>query len=82
VKRTATMQRRIYHVMYRNGQWHVSRSGGLRSTACHTTQDDAVVGARQLAKRSAVPAQVVVHGRRGKILREWTYLDDPIRTNG
>lgn len=75
-------KRTVYHVTpdEEGGaaqRWQVQHKEGRREVRePHSTQQEAIVAARQQAKQHK-PAQVVVHGRDGRIRTEYTYGDDP-----
>ncbi len=75
------MNRKIYHVFRRENAWHVRRAGARRSVGRYRTQKWAMFVAILTAANNR-RAQVVVHGRDGKIRKEWTYGGDPRRTRG
>ncbi|MGW0779068.1 DUF2188 domain-containing protein [Streptomyces sp. NPDC002835] len=77
----AKPKRTVYHITPAAGsgeeRWQVQHTEGARKVAePHPTQRDAINSARQQAKQHK-PAQVVVHGRDGRIRTEYTYGDDP-----
>ena len=76
------MKRRIYHVVLRGKEWHVRRTQARRASGCHIVKRAAIAHARQLAIHPNCLGQVVVHGKDGKVQREWTYGADPRRTRG
>ena len=62
-----------YHVIRSlAGAWRVKRSGAERATTVHSTQSEAVVKARELAKKDADGA-VIVHPVDGTVRRLITY---------
>ena len=66
-----------YHVIpSQAGAWRVKRSGAERATTVHSTQSEAVVKARELAKKDAGGA-VIVHRVDGTVRRLTTYGKDP-----
>ena len=70
--------RKVYHVLPggANERWQVKGEGKRRATSLHTSKDEAVDRARELA-RSRPLAQVIVHKHDGTIQTEYTYGDDP-----
>jgi len=75
------MKRKIYHVVWRNGGWHVRRPRARRSTGVFSDKGRACFYA-VLKAGTARFSQIVVHGKNGKIQREYTYGGDPRRTIG
>ena len=76
------MNRKVYHVVLKEETWHVRRTRARRSSGCHSSKLAAITQAKTLASRRGSLGQVVVHGRDGKVQREWTYGKDPRRTRG
>lgn len=70
------MQRLKYHVVYTENAWHVKLEHSPEPISTHHTQDEAIKSARALAKQAEL-AQVIVHGKDGKIQTECTYGKDP-----
>jgi hypothetical protein len=75
------MKRKIYHVVWRDSAWHVRRPRARRSTAQFTQKKHACLYA-EIASTMARCNQIVIHGKNGRIQREYTYGDDPRRTAG
>ncbi|MEW2633001.1 DUF2188 domain-containing protein [Streptomyces sp. NPDC048389] len=74
-------KRTVYHITPAAGSseegWQIQHTEGTRKVAePHSTQKKAIDSARRQAKEHK-PAQVVVHGRDGRIRTEFTYGDDP-----
>ena len=67
-----------YHVIpsLEGGAWRVKRSGANRATSVHSTQSEAVVKARELARKD-VSGAVIVHGVDGTIRSSSIYSKDP-----
>ncbi|WP_284581605.1 DUF2188 domain-containing protein [Streptomyces sp. 2P-4] len=79
-------KRTVYHITPAGGDadmpWQVERREGRREVSePHRTQKEAIDAARRQAEDHK-PAQVVVHGRDGRIRTEYTYGDDPRRFPG
>lgn len=73
------MKRKIYHVVWRNEKWHVRRVGSRRSARTFFNKENATFCAALL---TPALGQVVVHGKNGKIQREYTFGADPRRSRG
>jgi len=58
------------------GGWAVKNSGSVRASKVFATQADAVVYARDAAKRAKT--ELFVHGRDGTIKERNTYMHDPM----
>lgn len=66
-----------YHVISAlGGTWRVKRRGANRAASVHSTQGEAVVRARELAKKDA-SGTVFVHRVDGTVSRMTTYGKDP-----
>jgi uncharacterized protein YegP (UPF0339 family) len=61
------------HVTARSdGRWQVQAEGSARAASTHATQADAVRSARQEASNLPGGAEVIVHGRDGRVRRSET----------
>lgn len=63
------------HVVRRPDGWAVRGEGNSRDTSHHTTQQVAIDAAREIAQRQG--ADVVIHGRDGRIRDRDSYGSDP-----
>jgi len=70
----------VYHVVFddRQNQWSVLKEGNQRATANFPLKPQAIEVARQHAKKHKL-GQVRIHGKDGKLQREYTYGQDPVR---
>lgn len=68
------------HVVKRDNEWAVRGEGNSRDTAHYSTQE----GARQAARKIATnrKAEVLIHGRDGKIRARDSYGNDPYPPRG
>ena len=57
------------------GGWSVRKGGASRASRVFGTQEEAIVYARQLARREK--AELYIHGRDGTIREKRSYADDP-----
>ena len=64
----------------REGEWIVEREGATRASSRHRTQAEADERARAVARREQ--AELIVHGRDGKIRHRESYGNDPSRSRG
>jgi len=69
------MGKKDIHVVPRDGDWAVRRSGSDRVSSIHRTQQAAINRAIPKAKQSH--SDVVIHGRDGKIRDKDSYGNDP-----
>ena len=58
-------------IAWLDGKWRIYRRGAKRATSVHSTQREAVVKARELAKKDLTGGTVVVHGVDGTV-KSWT----------
>ncbi len=63
------------HVVPSDDGWGVRGEGNDRLTSRHQTQSDAIDAARDIARNER--AEVVIHGRDGKIRDKDSYGNDP-----
>ncbi len=68
------------HVVPRDGQWAVRGEGNERDTKRFRTQKDAVDAATRIAKNKH--AEVLIHGRDGRIRERNSYGKDPFPPKG
>jgi hypothetical protein len=74
--------RRKYHIVPSpDGGWKVKAEGAARASSLHNTQNEAIEAARLLAQKRR-PSQIMIHGRDGRFLREYTYGQDPFPPKG
>jgi hypothetical protein len=75
-------KRRVYHVIPAgDGDWKVKERGAERAVKIFEDKSDALALAKEIAKNSSL-SQVVVHGKNGVIQTEYTYGQDPEKTEG
>ena len=63
------------HVVRREEGWAVRGEGNSRDTSTHGTQGEAIDAARGIAQNQR--AEVVIHGRDGRIRDRDSYGNDP-----
>jgi hypothetical protein len=68
------------HVVPGDRGWEVKVQGTSRPGSTHKTQAEAAKAARDLARRNQ--AELLIHGRDGKIRARNTYGRDPRQTKG
>lgn len=69
------MPRKTVHIVPREGDWAIQRGGGSRASSIHDTQADAIERGREIAQN--LGAELVIHGRDGKIRDSDSYGGDP-----
>jgi uncharacterized protein YdaT len=67
--------RKNQHVVKIDNRWGVRGEGNSRLTSIHKTQQQAISKARDIAKNQK--AEVVIHGRDGRIRDKDSYGPDP-----
>jgi hypothetical protein len=68
------------HVVPSDKGWRVEVEGSGRPRSTHKTQNEAAKSARDLARKNK--AELLIHGRNGKVRDRITYGHDPRRTKG
>lgn len=63
------------HVVKRDTGWGVRGEGNSRDTSHHGTQAEAIDAGREIARNQG--AEVVIHGRDGRIRDKDSYGNDP-----
>ena len=74
------MAKKNQHVVPREQGWAVRGEGNVRATSTHDTQKDAIDAARDQARKQG--AELIIHGRDGKIRERNTYGNDPYPPKG
>jgi hypothetical protein len=70
----------VHVVRDNNGEWVVRIEGTARRRSTHKPQAEAARAGRDIARKSK--AELLVHGRDGKIRERSTFGHDPRRTKG
>lgn len=70
----------VHVVRGNNGGWQVRVEGKTRAQSIHNTQAEAATVAKQIARRNK--AELLIHGRDGRIRDRSTFGHDPRRTRG
>jgi hypothetical protein len=68
------------HVVPRNGQWAVRRSGSDKVTRTYDTQVEAIRAARDIARNQRT--ELYIHGRDGLIRERESFGNDPFPPKG
>lgn len=71
----APVAKTVFHVAPHEEGWKVEAEGAKSPASVHTTKDEALTSARELAKK-AEPSQVVVHRMDGTIQTQFGYGED------
>ena len=80
ILRGAKVATKNQHVVPKDGGWAVRGEGNSRFTSSHATQKAAIGAARDRARKQG--AELIVHGRDGKIRQRNMYGKDPLPPNG
>jgi hypothetical protein len=64
------------HVVPRDAGWAIKAENESRATSIHHTQHEAVVAAREIARKYG--CELVIHGRDGRIRERESYSSDPL----
>ncbi len=73
------MKRQEYHVVPHGGQWAVKRDNASRASGLFDNKQDAINAGRELSKE--LGAELVIHGRNGRIQDSDSYGNDPRRSH-
>ncbi|MEX0970601.1 MAG: DUF2188 domain-containing protein [Paracoccaceae bacterium] len=68
------------HVVPNGGKWSVRKAGASKVTSTHSTQNEAIIEARKIAKNQST--ELYIHGRDGRIRERDSYGNDPRKSKG
>jgi hypothetical protein len=68
------------HVVPRSGKWGVLSAGASRASSLHTTQDEAIATARDIARSRGT--ELYIHDRDGRIREKSSFGHDPFPPKG
>lgn len=68
------------HVVPRSGKWGVLSAGASRASSLHTTQDEAIKTARDIARSRGT--DLYIHGSDGRIRERSSFGNDPAPAKG
>ena len=74
------MSKRNQHVVPHKDGWAVKPAGGQRASSVHGTQGEAIAKGKEIAQNQA--AELIVHGRDGRIREKNSYGNDPFPPKG
>jgi hypothetical protein len=69
------MMKKNQHVVPHNNQWAVKGAGNDRATSVHSTQNQAIEHAREIARNQQ--SELLIHGKNGQIREKNSYGNDP-----
>lgn len=68
------------HVVTHGDDWAVRGEGNSRVTSVHSTQQEAIEHAREIARNQQ--SELLIHGTNGQIRERNSYGDDPFPPKG
>jgi hypothetical protein len=68
------------HVVPRSGKWGVLSAGATRASSLHSTQDEAIETAREIARSHRT--ELYIHGKDGRIRERSSFGNDPAPPKG
>lgn len=68
------------HVVPRSGKWGVLSAGATRASSLHSTQDEAIRTAREIARSHRT--ELYIHGKDGRIRERSSFGNDPVPHKG
>lgn len=74
------MSGRNQHVVPHKGEWAVRGEGNQRATSVHSTQQEAIDSAREIARNQQ--SELFIHGRDGRIRERDSHGKDPFPPKG
>ena len=74
------MTRKNQHVVPRKRGWAVKGAGNEKATAIHSTQQSAIIQARDIARNQG--SEMLIHRTNGRIRERNTYGKDPYPPDG
>ncbi len=77
----ALTKRMVYHLVPVKGGWAIKEEGKSDLVIQDRLKSVVFTKGRKLAKATGL-GQLIVHGRNGRIQKEFTYGNDPVRSKG
>lgn len=68
------------HVVPYNNQWAVLGEGNAKATAVYSTQQEAILRAKEIAQNQQ--SELLIHGTNGQIRERNSYGNDPFPPKG
>jgi uncharacterized protein YdaT len=68
------------HVVPHNNQWAVLGEGNAKATAVYSTQQEAILRAKEIAQNQQ--SELLIHGTNGQIRERNSYGNDPFPPKG
>ncbi len=74
------MAKRNQHVVPHDGGWDVRGAGSRRASSIHSTQEEAINAAREIARNQC--SELFIHRKDGRIRDRSSYGNDPFPPRG
>ena len=74
------MAKRNQHVVFHEGRWAVRGAGSRRASSVHSTQEEAINAAREIARNQR--SELFIHRKDGRIRDRSSYGNDPFLLRG
>ena len=74
------MAKRNQHVVPHDGGWAVRGAGSRRASSVHSTQEEAINAAREIARNQR--SELFIHRKDGRIRDRSSYGNDPFPPRG
>lgn len=74
------MSKKNQHVVPHGNDWAVKGAGNSKATSVHSTQQEAITRAREIAINQK--SELLVHGENGRIREKNSYGNDPYPPKG
>ena len=74
------MAKRNQHVVLHDGGWAVRGAGSRRASSVHSTQEEAINAAREIARNQR--SELFIHRKDGRIRDRFSYGNDPFPPRG
>jgi hypothetical protein len=74
------MSKKAQHVVPTSHGWSVTKTGAIRATSIHATQEDAIAAATTIARNQGT--DLYIHGRDGRIREHNSFGADPYPPKG
>lgn len=74
-------KRKVYHVLFKSGEWLIKSEGIKKPVGSSETKKEAIKKAQGIAKKNPL-SQLKIHKKNGLIQEERTYGKDPEKYKG
>lgn len=80
IKEALEMSKKNQHVVPHGDDWAVKGAGNSKATSVHSTQQEAINRAREIAQNQK--SELLTHGENGRIREKNSYGNDPYPPRG